>query len=355
METRLVRYAPGTPPEEIAALGRLLRGGELVAFPTETVYGIAAAHGDAEAVRRLRDLKGRDAEHHFTVHLADRADLWAPASAAAARIADRLWPGPVTLVLPDGTGTTGFRVPDHEAGRALFRAAGRPVVGTSANFTGGPPAVDADEVIRQFSGRIAGILAAGRARLGAASTVVRVAGRRLEFLRDGALSRDEVRDASCLTTLFVCTANRCRSPMAEGILKHRLARDLGVPPTDLPGAGLLVHSAGTMAGDGAAATPAAVAAAFGEQADIRRHRARSLTPTMLARADLILVAERRHAAIIAEFDPAAAERTETILPGNRDLPDPYGRDGAAYAEAAKQIAAAAGGMAERLLARLRDE
>jgi len=156
----------------------LVRRGEVVGFPTETVYGLAARADRPEALERLRQLKGRSAEHQFTLHLADVQALDREPltlSPVARRLVRRCWPGPLTLVLPrEGGGTVGCRVPVHEVARAFLRLVEAPVVGTSANPTGEPPAVDAEGVLRYFAGLIPALIDSGRARFAQASTVVKV-------------------------------------------------------------------------------------------------------------------------------------------------------------------------------------
>lgn len=354
METKILKTGDGAPgEEEYRALGRLLAGGGLVAFPTETVYGIAAARSRPEALRRLVELKGRDAEKPLSVHLGDAGDLdatAAPLSRVAARLVDRLWPGPVTLVLPDREGGfTGYRLPDHDAARALLRGAGATVVATSANRSGEPPLVTGRSVVKEFAGRVDAILDGGPTRYTAPSSVVRVTGDGFEVLREGVLDRDAIAHAAALRVLFVCTGNLCRSPMAEGILKTEVARRLGVSPDDLLDRGIVIESAGTGSLAGEPATEPAQRAAARYGADLARHASRPITPTRLAWADRIYVAERRHADVILDFMPEAAERVRPILADGEDLPDPFRRPDRHYERAAARIHEAADRIAEEVL------
>jgi L-threonylcarbamoyladenylate synthase len=183
----------------------LLRAGELVAFPTDTVYGVAALVWNAIAVARLYTAKLRSLEKAIPVLLADQADLPLVArdvSPAALRIADRFWPGPLTLVVPRAAGipdevtagsdTVAVRVPAHPLARALIRAAGAPLATTSANLAGQPSPVTADEVAAQLAGRIAMILDGGRSPGGVPSTVLDLTGPEPMVLRAGPLSLDQI-------------------------------------------------------------------------------------------------------------------------------------------------------------------
>lgn len=168
----------------------------MAAFPTETVYGLGVRLGDAAARRRLAALKGRDPGKPFQVLLAGvrQARRIAPAMPEAARgLAEAFWPGPLTLVVRDANGRwQGLRVPDHPVPRAIIRRLGRPLLATSANRAGEPPARRADEIARIFGGHVGAIIDGGVARVGKPSSVVKVWHRKWELLREGAISRARI-------------------------------------------------------------------------------------------------------------------------------------------------------------------
>jgi L-threonylcarbamoyladenylate synthase len=183
----------------------LLRAGELVAFPTDTVYGVGAVVWDRVAVARLYTAKLRALDKAIPVLLAEAADLDLVArdvTPAAHRLAERFWPGPLTIVLPKaraipdevtaGGDSIAVRVPDHPLARALIRAAGAPLATTSANLSGGPSPVTPTEVAAQLAGRIAMILDGGRCLGGTASTVVDLTGSTPVILRPGPISLEAV-------------------------------------------------------------------------------------------------------------------------------------------------------------------
>jgi len=178
--------------EAAAALGR----GGLVVVPTETVYGLAADPRVRGAVSGIYGAKGRERGKPVTLLAADveqvRAACGGRLGRRAARLAARYWPGPLTLVVRTGKGFEGFRVPDHAVARALLREAGAALAVTSANRSGEPPAVTARQAAAALGSRVAVILDAGRSRGGVPSTVVKVDGRRVEILREGAIPAADI-------------------------------------------------------------------------------------------------------------------------------------------------------------------
>jgi len=182
-------------PQHLARAAAHLRAGRLVAFPTETVYGLGARADDERAVARLRQVKGRPADRPFSLLIAAPEEMarWAAPGALARRLADRFWPGPLTLVVPDGRGgDVGLRCPALECTRELVRLTGAPLAAPSANLSGQPPALDARQVLGDFNGRIAAVLDGGPVRMGVASTVVRVVEQEVEVLRQGALPEAQI-------------------------------------------------------------------------------------------------------------------------------------------------------------------
>ncbi|HET8542277.1 MAG TPA: L-threonylcarbamoyladenylate synthase [Anaeromyxobacter sp.] len=187
----------------------VLRRGGLVAYPTETFYGLGALARDAAAVERLARVKGRPDGKPLPLLAADRAQAEEVAllGEAAARLAGAFWPGPLTLVLPAraglpaaitaGTGTVGIRVPGGEIARALARLAGGAIVSTSANLSGEPPPAAAAELAPSLAARLDAVLDGGRTPGGLPSTVVALdaAGAGVRLVRAGAVPLDAVRAA----------------------------------------------------------------------------------------------------------------------------------------------------------------
>ncbi|HYT97873.1 MAG TPA: L-threonylcarbamoyladenylate synthase [Casimicrobiaceae bacterium] len=192
-------------PAAIEAAARLLASGELVAFPTETVYGLGADAANGDAVRRIFTVKGRPADHPVIVHIADRRDVgkWARAvSNGAAQLAEAFWPGPLTLILPraaavldqitGGQDSVGVRVPSHPIARALLNAFGGGIAAPSANRFGHVSPTTAAHVADDLQDAPAMILNGGPCDVGIESTIVAFRDDEPVLLRPGAISLAEL-------------------------------------------------------------------------------------------------------------------------------------------------------------------
>jgi len=200
MFTRLI---PTSSPNAWGAALDVLRRGGLVAFPTDTVYGVAALISDAAAIDRLYQAKERSTNKAIAVLVGELTQVEQVAAqfpARARRLAERYWPGALTLVVPrhpalpanlSPTPTIGVRMPDHAFARALLRMSG-PLATTSANLSGGPNPRDAQEVLEQLDGRIELVVDGGPAPGGVPSTVVDCTGADLVILRQGAIPGDKI-------------------------------------------------------------------------------------------------------------------------------------------------------------------
>ncbi|MEP9375772.1 L-threonylcarbamoyladenylate synthase [Aquabacter sp. CN5-332] len=201
--TRTLSARDGAAAREAA---QVLRAGGLVAFPTETVYGLGADAGDARAVAGVYAAKGRPAFNPLISHVPDMAAAAAlgDLSDAATQLAAAFWPGPLTLVLPcrdmeavcdlarAGLDTVALRVPSHPVALAFLKEAGRPVVGPSANRSGHVSPTDAAHVAADLDGRIDVILDAGPSPVGVESTIVDCSGERPTLLRPGGIARADI-------------------------------------------------------------------------------------------------------------------------------------------------------------------
>ena len=210
MSSRAVQIASATAvdtganAEVVRRAARALSSGEVIAIPTDTVYGLAAAIDRQDAIQRLYTLKGRPAEKAIPVLIADPTDiskLTPRVPAMAARLAQAFWPGALTLVFPalpglpagvttlaaDGTKTVAVRVPDNPLARAIIAAAGGALAVTSANRSGAAPATEASDVRELGLPRPLFVVDGGRAAGGTPSTIVLATTDRPEILREGAI------------------------------------------------------------------------------------------------------------------------------------------------------------------------
>ncbi|OHB73156.1 MAG: threonylcarbamoyl-AMP synthase [Planctomycetes bacterium RBG_16_55_9] len=343
----------------IKEAAELIDAGALVAFPTETVYGIAC-RARSDSLGRLDRVKGRSAQKRFTLHIAQpsNVDTYVPTMKIIARkLIRNAWPGPVTIVFelqrrdidiqrkklePDvfeslyKNGSIGIRCPDHPVATALLGQTLNPVVAPSANLTGHSPAVNGEQVLRRLSGRIDMLLDAGPSQYGVNSTVVKMSKKGLEILRPGVCSKERLRTLSKVKFLFVCTGNTCRSPMAEGFCKKYLAEKLHAHIDELDQIGYTVDSAGVIGSVGFPASPQAVVACAAKGVDLGAHRNKGLSEKLIEESDFIYVMEPAHREKVLAIVPSAAGRC-LLLEENGRVLDPIGHPQSFYDSCAEQI------------------
>jgi len=334
----------------------LLRQGGVVALPTETVYGLAAAGTAAGTADKLRSVKGREADKPFAQAFASAAEAFAHVPEAplpARRLAERFWPGPLTLVLqrvrsPGERGESiGLRIPGHPVTLAILRALGGPVTLTSANPAGQPPALDVAGVLAYFDGHIDAVLDGGPSALGQASTVARIGPRGLSVLRSGILTVDDLRRAAMVRILFVCTGNTCRSPMAAALLAQAVSARSGIDPEQLEAAGYVIRSAGLAAAAGAPGSRGAAVALAARGLELGDHRSQPVTRELLDQQDMVFALTSGH---MADLKSVAAhpERVRHIDIDGNEIVDPFGGTDHDYGVCAEQIARCVTRIAEEL-------
>lgn len=248
METIIKKIDQLATDEELAAIelaGKYIRAGQLVAFPTETVYGLGADALNEAAVAAIFAAKGRPADNPLIVHIADLEMLpsLVEANDIVYKLAAAFWPGPLTLVLPKkdivpdivtaGLDSVAVRMPDNRVALALIRASGRPIAAPSANLSGRPSPTVAEHVALDMAGRIPLILDGGATDIGLESTVIDIRGDRPTLLRPGKITADDLEPY--LGKIAVAGSKEAKRPAAPGMkythyapkAKVYLAKDSG--------------------------------------------------------------------------------------------------------------------------------
>lgn len=217
-------------PEDLARAAELLRRGGLVAFPTETVYGLGANGLDAAAAAGIYRAKGRPSDNPLILHIADEAMLERIVQTppeAARKLMRSFWPGPLTLILrrrdcvPDDVcgalPTVGVRMPDHAAARALLRGADLPIAAPSANVSGRPSPTTAAMVLADLDGKIDAVVDGGPCAFGLESTIVDCSARTLTVLRPGAITLEMLEAAVGEVVLDPGLTDAAQAPKAPGM------------------------------------------------------------------------------------------------------------------------------------------
>ncbi|MFN8620324.1 MAG: L-threonylcarbamoyladenylate synthase [Chloroflexota bacterium] len=286
---RVLHVAPGEAAgAELAEAAAVLRAGGLVAFPTETVYGLGANALDPGAVARIFAAKGRPADNPVIVHAPDAATAWRVTTGPtplALRLADAFWPGPLTLVLQAadelpraataGLPSVAVRVPDHPVALALLRVAGVPVAAPSANRSGRPSPTTAAHVLADLGEVVDVVVDGGPCRVGVESTVVDARGDVPVVLREGGITREQLLAAAGVGAVEGATraedlaaspgtrhrhyAPTCRVVIAEAGAAEAVAERLAADP---------VRRVGIVVRGGGAATGVQEIARYADAADL---------------------------------------------------------------------------------------
>lgn len=355
---------------ELRRVAKALAAGALVVFPTETVYGVCANAANSDAIRRLREVKQRDAEKPFTVHVGRResVDSFVPAmSPLGRRLVQKGWPGPMTLIFgvddPSkapiheqlceagaasiyGTDGVGVRCPAHDVACALINLSESPIVASSANAGGDPAPNSLDGMKPALLDAVDFVIDSGETLYRKASTIVKLNGDGYRVLREGVMDERTVQRLARVGILFVCTGNTCRSPIAEGLCRKALADRMGCRPDELAARGISVQSAGTSAWVGGGASPQSVEVCANRGVDISGHRSQGVSDDLIRSSDYIFTMTHGHLNAIAGMSPASGGRL-ALLDEGTDIADPVGGTTEQYEHVAQQI--------ERALARRLEE
>ena len=367
----------GTDLDKIKQAAEILDNGGLVAFPTETVYGIACK-AEKKALEKLDEIKGRSADKRYTLHLAsvDQLKTYIPFTQIqnasvpaigprARKLINSTWPGPVTAVfqldesalsaqksmVPAESfdflykdSTIGVRCPDTYISTQLLSSTSFPIIAPSANYAAKPPAVSADEVMEQFDGQIDMVLSpyAGDAcKYNQSSTVVKFTDSDFTILREGVYLKDQIKDFSTVQIMFVCTGNTCRSPMAELFCKKYLAEKFNCNLDELSNFGYKVISAGASAYPEMPASHEVIDICSQKGIDASSHSSTLLTPELVEQSDYIFTMSSSHLSRVIDLCPKAEAKC-TLLAKGIDIPDPIGGGNLVYQACAQSLDQALG-------------
>ena len=343
---------------KIKKAARLIDEGNLVAFPTETVYGIASRVW-RDSLQKLNTIKNRTADKYYTLHIdkPEKINEFVPTlGLRAKKLIQKAWPGPVTIVFQLEQSeiekqkqridkevfenlyvdnSIGVRCPDHPVASTLLSYTNFPVVAPSANLSGRLPATDAKQIIESLEGKIPLILDAGPCKYKKSSTVAKISSGNIAILREGVFSQKDIEDMSQVKFLFVCTGNSCRSPMAEGLFRKYLAEKLNCNVDQIEKMGYKTISAGTMGIWGLPASAEAVKACAAKGVDIANHLSTGLTKELIEDCDLIYVMTASHCQQVVEMVPQSSEKC--LMFSEADIADPIGQSREIYDECAEKI------------------
>lgn len=346
---KIIKIDPIRPEEEnIDKAVSLLKNGKIVAFPTDTVYGLGVNAENKTAIDKLYKVKGRTRNKPFILFLEEKESFIFFAqlvSLSAQRLINRFWPGPLTLLfkankaspasLVSKEGKIGLRFPDHPIPRKIMKKGEILLATTSANPSGASSPSTLRRLDKTLAKNIDLILDGGKTSRGKESSIVDVASQTPRLIREGWLPSKLIEQTLKKEgdILFVCTGNTCRSPTAEAIAK-KLWQGKGKGR-------IKIHSAGTVALSGFRTAPLSIKTMGKRGIRMDLHRSTPLNEEMVEEADLILVMERKHKKQILHFSPFAEGKVFLLkhfaLGIEEEIPDPIGGSEEDYQECAREI------------------
>jgi tRNA threonylcarbamoyl adenosine modification protein (Sua5/YciO/YrdC/YwlC family) len=334
------------PRDAVHRAVQALVEGKVVALPTETVYIAAASALSEAAVERLLAIREGQADGPLplAVRSTDEVLDYVPQlPAIGQRLARRCWPGPMTMQLPDAhpdsaiqrlspkvravivpQGEIRVRVPAHELVLQVLRLLAGPVVMTGARRRSDPDSLTAQDVLVRLGDKVDVVLDDGRCKFAQRSSIVRVDDEGLSVLRPGVFSESNLKRLASLMVVFVCTGNTCRSPMAEMLMKKRVAEKLKCKIEELDDRGIVIMSAGISAAPGGRAAAEGVQTLKERGLDLSQHESQPLSERIVRFADVIITMTRGHRDVILSHFPEAEPRVHLLSRGRGDVADPIG-------------------------------
>jgi len=338
MKTTIVKLDAKRPN-----LGRLrdvaaqLLQGKIIAFPTETVYGLAVAANQPQAIARLKKLKARPEEKSFAYHIGSLAAL-ERLDIIQSRVfrffANQFWPGPISLLaLNRRDEKVGLRFPNHPIATEMLRSCDELVVATSANKSGEGSATRADDVLKSFPDGIDVLIDGGRCPLGEDSTLVDTVTSPPSIVRKGAFSENAEHAIQRVEEgryprkyiWIACTGNTCRSPLAEAWLQRELSRKK-------LGEQIVVRSCGFSARDGFPASMESILILKNAEINFEQFRSQKCRSEELVNADLVITMTDDHRRAMVQMCPDLKGRIQVL-----DIKDPIGMTHQFYEEVFQEI------------------
>lgn len=346
---RIIKINPTHPEDHKIKEGiRVLKNGGLVAFPTDTVYGLGADAESLEAIDRLYQVKRRPREKPLILFLAEKEEVLNFAETiplSAQRLMNKFWPGPLTLIfkasrispatLLNQQGEIAIRVPSHPIPQKLIEKNKILLGTTSANFSGEPSPLRVSQISVYLKEGIDLLLDGEEALLGEESTIVKATSRELQLIREGWLRRETIDKEGKAKgdILFVCTGNTCRSVMAEALLKKLW------PAEESDRA--KIHSAGIAAFGGSPPGKMTLEVLREKGINASFYRSARSEGVALKMADLILVMEKDHRERILHLYPAGRGKVfllkEFATGLKEEISDPIGGSYQSYKRCLKEI------------------